>query len=131
MKESLFSKKSFALVFFFNIIFFIFLGFNFQLKGACRGEGFLGISSKDPIMSWVDLTFSPVYTSASTSGTSGCKNWDFPYEKYMEYVIRKFKTSDNYILIDKIGDFIVIENDMVDGICSALWVDIQSKEIVN
>lgn len=48
-----------------------------------------------------------------------------------EYVIRKFKTSDNYILIDKIGDFIVIENDMVDGICSALWVDIQSKEIVN
>ena len=26
-----------------------------------------------------------------------------------EYVIRKFKTSDNYILIDKIGDFIVIE----------------------
>ena len=106
MKESLFSKKSFALVFFFNIIFFIFLGFNFQLKGACRGEGFLGISSKDPIMSWVDLTFSPVYTSASTSGTSGCKNWDFPYEKYMEYVIRKFiKNSEKQILIETVQGY--------------------------
>ncbi len=48
-----------------------------------------------------------------------------------EYVIRKFKASDNYILIDKIGDFIVIENDKVDGICSAIWTDVQSKEIVN
>tara|TARA_B100000029_G_scaffold170214_1_gene166526 strand:+ start:1396 stop:1602 length:207 start_codon:yes stop_codon:yes gene_type:complete len=48
-----------------------------------------------------------------------------------EYVIRKFKTSDNYILIDKIGDFIVIENDKVDGICSAIWTDVQSKEMVN
>lgn len=40
-----------------------------------------------------------------------------------DYVIRKFKSSQNYILIDNIGDFVVIENDMVDGICSALWTD--------
>ena len=59
-------------------------------QAACRGEGFMGISSRDPIMSWVDLTYSPVYSSASTSGTLGCKNWDFGYERYTEYVLRQF-----------------------------------------
>ena len=59
-------------------------------QAACRGEGFMGISSRDPIMSWVDLTYSPVYSSASTSGTSGCKNWDFGYERYAENVLRQF-----------------------------------------
>jgi len=44
-----------------------------------------------------------------------------------DYVIRKFKSSSNYILIDNIGDFIVIEHDMVDGVCSALWTDIQGR----
>ena len=49
---------------------------NTQLYAACRGEGFMGVSTNDPIMSWVDITFSPVYSSASTSGTLGCKNWN-------------------------------------------------------
>ena len=61
-----------------------------ELKAACRGEGYMGISSRDPIMSWVDLTYSPIYSSASTSGTSGCKNWDFGYERYTENVLRQF-----------------------------------------
>ena len=64
------------------------LGESTQLHAACRGEGFMGISSNDPIMSWVDLTFSPTYTSASTSGTLGCKNWNF--SQYIEHVRRKF-----------------------------------------
>ena len=25
----------------------------------------------------VDITFSPLYSSSTTSGTSGCQNWDF------------------------------------------------------
>ena len=61
-----------------------------ELQAACRGEGYMGISSRDPIMSWVDLTYSPIYSSARTSGTSGCKNWDFGYESYTENVLRKF-----------------------------------------
>ena len=61
-----------------------------ETQAACRGEGYMGISSRDPIMSWVDLTYSPIYSSASTSGTSGCKNWDFGYERYTEYVLRQF-----------------------------------------
>jgi len=61
-----------------------------ETQAACRGEGYMGISSRDPIMSWVDLTYSPIYSGASTSGTSGCKNWDFGYERYTEYVLNQF-----------------------------------------
>ena len=64
------------------------LGESTQLHASCRGEGFLGVSSNDPIMSWVDLTYSPTYSSASTSGTLGCKNWNF--SQYIEHVRRKF-----------------------------------------
>ena len=64
------------------------LGESTQLHAACRGEGFMGVSSNDPIMSWVDLTYSPTYSSASTSGTLGCKNWNF--SQYIEHVRRKF-----------------------------------------
>ena len=96
----IFFKNTYTLRFVLSLLIFLYFGSSFTLKGACRGEGFLGVSSGDPIMSWVDLTFSPIYTSASTSGTSGCKNWDFPYEKYMEYVINKFikKSHKNLIM---------------------------------
>ena len=103
MLERVFFNNTFLMSFFLGLLIFLFIGLNFQLRAACRGEGFMGVSSKDPIMSWVDLTFSPVYTSASTSGTSGCKNWDFPYEKYIEYVIRKFiKNSHNQLLVETV-----------------------------
>ena len=63
----------------------------------------MGISSRDPIMSWVDLTSSPVYSSASTSGTLGCKNWDFGYERYTEYVLRQFlKKSHEQLLYETV-----------------------------
>ena len=61
-----------------------------QLHAACRGEGFMGVSSNDPIMSWVDLTYSPTYSGASTSGTLGCKNWNFAHERFIEHVVNKF-----------------------------------------
>ena len=48
-----------------------------NLHAACAGEGFMGASSGDPVMSMVDITFSPLYSSSTTSGTSGCQNWDF------------------------------------------------------
>ena len=72
-------------------------------QAACRDEGFMGISSRDPIMSWVDLTYSPVYSSASTSGTSGCKNWDFGYESYTENVLKQFlKKSHEQLLFETV-----------------------------
>jgi len=77
---------------------------NVQLYAACRGEGYMGISSKDPIMSWVDLTSSPVYTSASTSGTSGCKNWEF--SQYLERTRRQFiKKSQRQLLVETVQGY--------------------------
>lgn len=96
---------------FLTLSLFLFSSVNFQSRAACRGEGFMGISSKDPIMSWVDLTSSPVYTSASTSGTSGCKNWDFPYEKYIEYVLRQFleKSHEQFLVETVQGNGVHLE----------------------
>ena len=61
-----------------------------SLHAACTGEGFMGVTSKDPVMSIVDLTFSPLYSSSSTSGTSGCQNWDFAFflQKEREKFVR-------------------------------------------
>jgi len=82
---------------------FLLIFFKAEPQAACRGEGFMGISSRDPIMSWVDMTYSPVYSSASTSGTSGCKNWDFGYERYTEYVLAEFlKKSHEQLLSETV-----------------------------
>ena len=48
------------------------------------------------------------------------------------YVIRKFKTPPgNFVLIDKIGDFIVLERAKADEICSVLWEDIAPEYKLN
>ena len=61
----------------------------------------MGISTNDPIMSWVDITFSPVYSSASTSGTLGCKNWDF--SQFIEQSRRQFlKQSQTQLLVESV-----------------------------
>lgn len=43
---------------------------------ACHEGGPMGFAKRDPGMVTIDITYSPTFTSASTSGTSGCKNWD-------------------------------------------------------
>ena len=48
-----------------------------------------------------------------------------------EYVIRKFIASDNYVIIDNLGDFIILERDIADQICSILWNDIAPQEKLN
>ena len=48
-----------------------------------------------------------------------------------EYVIRKFIASDNYVIIDNIGDFIILEKDIADQLCSVIWNDIAPKEKLN
>ncbi|MBF0278432.1 MAG: DUF3015 family protein [SAR324 cluster bacterium] len=44
---------------------------------ACHEKGPMGFSNRRPGMLTADISYSPTYSSASTSGTSGCKNWDF------------------------------------------------------
>ena len=94
-----FIKSIYLLSSFFAVSIVLLLSNKYELQAACRGEGFMGVSSKDPIMSWVDLTYSPVYTSGSTSGTSGCKNWDFT--EYLEREQRQFiKKSHQQLLVE-------------------------------
>jgi len=74
---------------------------NTQLHAACRGEGFMGVSTNDPIMSWVDITWSPVYSSASTSGTLGCKTWDF--SQFLEQSRMQFlQQSHTHLLVETV-----------------------------
>ena len=74
---------------------------NIQLHAACRGEGFMGASSNDPILSLVDITYSPVYSSASTSGTLGCKNWDF--SQFIEQSRKQFlQQSQTQLLVETV-----------------------------
>ena len=95
----LYIRPKYTLMILLNLSVFLSHAYFAPLKAACRGEGFMGISSKDPIMSWVDLTFSPLYTSSSTSGTSGCKNWEFAH--YLDYERNQFvKKSRQYLLVE-------------------------------
>ena len=43
---------------------------------ACHRGGQMGFAKKDPGASTVDVTSSSAFTFASTSGTSGCQNWE-------------------------------------------------------
>ena len=94
-----FIRPKYILMIFLNTSVILFNTHNSHIQAACRGEGFMGISSKDPIMSWVDLSFSPMYTSSSTSGTSGCKNWEFTH--YLDYERNQFiKKSHQHLLVE-------------------------------
>ena len=44
---------------------------------ACHKGGPMGFARNDPGMFSVDVTLSPVFATASTFGTSVCKNWDY------------------------------------------------------
>ena len=95
-------------------------------QAACRGEGYMGISSRDPIMSWVDLTYSPVYSSASTSGTSGCKNWDFGYERYTDFALRQFlKKSHEQFLSETVKG----QGPHIDALSRLMSCPYSSKEV--
>ena len=48
-----------------------------------------------------------------------------------EYVIRKFIASGNYVIIDNIGDFVIIEREKADHICSIIWSDLAPAEKLN
>ena len=52
-------------------------------------------------------------------------------EKVGEYIIRKFISSGNYVIIDNIGDFIIIEREKADHVCSIIWEDLAPPEKLN
>jgi|ETN02SMinimDraft_4_1059925.scaffolds.fasta_scaffold75131_2 hypothetical protein len=40
-----------------------------------------------------------------------------------DYQLRRFNEDGNYLFIDQLGDFVVIERESVNQICDALWSD--------
>ena len=111
---------------FLTVSFFMLFFIKAELQAGCRGEGFMGISSRDPIMSWVDLTYSPIYSSASTSGTSGCKNWDFGYERYTEFALRQFlKKSHEQFLSETVKG----QGPHIDALSRLMSCPYSSKEV--
>ena len=48
-----------------------------------------------------------------------------------EYVVRKFISSGNYVIIDNIGDFIILEREKADQVCSIIWEDLAPPEKLN
>ena len=77
-------------------------------------------------MSWVDLTYSPIYSSASTSGTSGCKNWDFGYERYTEFALRQFlKMSHEQFLSETVKG----QGPHIDALSRLMSCPYSSKEV--
>ena len=52
-------------------------------------------------------------------------------EQVGEYIIRKFIPSGNYVIIDNIGDFVIIEKEKADHICSIIWSDLAPPEKLN
>ena len=48
---------------------------------ACHKGGPMGFATNDPGAFSLDITISPTYTGASTSGTAGCKDWDYSHQQ--------------------------------------------------
>lgn len=61
---------------------------------ACHKGGSMGLAKGRPGALSADFTYSFTFTSASTSGTSGCKNWDFVkfrQEAQKQYIAQKWE----------------------------------------
>ena len=61
----------------------------------------MGATSEDPLLSSVDLTFSPIYSSATTSGTSNCPNWDIALQE--RFARWQFLVANQSILEEEIA----------------------------
>ncbi len=59
----------------------------------------MGFATKDMGMSSVDVTSSPTFIFASTSGTSGCKNWDFA--EYWKVTQKKYLVAQWQLLSEE------------------------------
>ena len=47
-----------------------------------------------------------------------------------KYVVRKFP-SGNYVIIDSIGDFIILEREKADDVCTIVWENLAPPESLN
>ena len=71
------------------IILFILICF-FKISLACHKKGPMCFASKNPAMMTVDVSLSPTFAFASSSGTSGCKNWDYSLNLFDNFINDNF-----------------------------------------
>tara|TARA_B100000959_G_scaffold189275_1_gene198004 strand:+ start:2911 stop:3117 length:207 start_codon:yes stop_codon:yes gene_type:complete len=48
-----------------------------------------------------------------------------------DYEIRKYREGGGYVLLDVLGDFVIIEEDEVDNIFSVIYNDIHNEQTPN
>ena len=53
---------------------------------ACHKGGPMGFASNDPGAFSLDVTLSPFYVGASSSGTAGCKEWNYGRHQRIQYL---------------------------------------------
>ena len=71
-----------------NMFFGLLLVFSFQASTvyACHEGGSMGFASEDPMASSTDYSSGSTFIFASTSGSLGCKNWDFVKNNRVQYL---------------------------------------------
>ncbi len=71
-----------------NILFGLLFLFLFQTSTvfACHEGGSMGFASEDPLASTTDYSSGSTFIFASTSGSLGCKNWDFVKSNRVQYL---------------------------------------------
>jgi len=47
-----------------------------------------------------------------------------------DYEIRRYKNSGGYIIIDALGDFVVLTDDCVQGVCGAIFGDLMKSKTI-
>ena len=58
---------------------------------ACHKGGKMGFARRNPTHFTIDLTMSPTFVVASTSGTSNCDNWDL-YGEQRKYAMQNWES---------------------------------------
>jgi len=94
----IFSMKVKHCFFFILVGIFVFLPTS-SIWAYCNQEKYLGVTSGDPIVSTIDFASSSSYSSTTTSGTSGCPNWDLV--KYLEESRKKFIAQKPYQILEE------------------------------
>jgi|TARA_Y100001949_G_scaffold80177_1_gene67796 hypothetical protein len=47
-----------------------------------------------------------------------------------DYEIRRYRDGGGYVIIDALGDFIILTEDCVDGVCGAIFGDLVETNVV-
>lgn len=74
-------------------------GWTSSLWGYCNDNQYWGITSQQPLMSTIDVSSSTFYSTTSTSGTSGCPNWDFA--QHLAESRKKFLNHHHQMLLEE------------------------------